>query len=70
VENFESINEAYVVEDYDCACLIENIEMLAEQADGNSGVPLTTENIQEIVSAAVQGVLSGQASTGNAGSGA
>lgn len=28
VENFESVNEAYVIEDYDCACLIENIEIL------------------------------------------
>lgn len=27
VENFESVNEAYVVEDYDCTCLVENIEM-------------------------------------------
>ncbi|MEN4769020.1 phage major capsid protein, P2 family [Duffyella gerundensis] len=27
VENFESVNEAYVVEDYECVCLVENIEM-------------------------------------------
>ncbi|CAI1627205.1 MAG: phage major capsid protein, P2 family [Serratia liquefaciens] len=28
IENYESVNEAYVVEDYQCAALIENIEML------------------------------------------
>ncbi|MBR7607590.1 P2 family phage major capsid protein, partial [Klebsiella pneumoniae] len=27
VENFESVNEAYVVEDYRCAALVENIQM-------------------------------------------
>lgn len=27
IENFESVNEAYVVEDYRCAALVENIEM-------------------------------------------
>ncbi|WP_034911951.1 phage major capsid protein, P2 family [Erwinia sp. 9145] len=27
IENFESVNEAYVVEDYRCAALIENIEI-------------------------------------------
>lgn len=27
IENFESVNEAYVVEDYRGACLIENIEL-------------------------------------------
>jgi len=33
IENFESVNEAYVVEDYDCVALIENIEVLeAEDA--------------------------------------
>ncbi|HEY3983204.1 phage major capsid protein, P2 family [Cedecea sp.] len=32
VENFESVNEAYVVEDYQCAALIENIEMLKPEA--------------------------------------
>ncbi|WP_416261806.1 phage major capsid protein, P2 family [Gibbsiella quercinecans] len=28
IENFESVNEAYVVEDYECAALIENIDVL------------------------------------------
>lgn len=27
IENFESVNEAYVVEDYGCGCLIENIKL-------------------------------------------
>nr|VXZ92016.1 phage major capsid protein, P2 family [Klebsiella pneumoniae] len=27
IENFESVNEAYVVEDYRCAALVENIQM-------------------------------------------
>lgn len=27
IENFESVNEAYVIEDYRCAALVENIEM-------------------------------------------
>ena len=29
VENYESINDDYVVEDYGCGCIVENIEMLA-----------------------------------------
>lgn len=28
VENYESIKEDYVVEDYACGCLVENIEIL------------------------------------------
>lgn len=28
IENYESSNDAYVVEDYGCACLIENIEIV------------------------------------------
>ncbi|CAI1627972.1 phage major capsid protein, P2 family [Serratia proteamaculans] len=32
IENYESVNEAYVVEDYQCAALIENIEMLKPAA--------------------------------------
>lgn len=28
IENFESVNEAYVVEDYQCTALIENIQIL------------------------------------------
>ncbi|WP_068634915.1 phage major capsid protein, P2 family [Thauera butanivorans] len=29
IENYESSNEAYVVEDYGCGCLVENIEVAA-----------------------------------------
>lgn len=29
IENYESINEDYVVEDYACGCLVENIDLLA-----------------------------------------
>lgn len=32
IENFESINEAYVVEDYQCTALIENIQILEPEA--------------------------------------
>ncbi|MEZ2830652.1 phage major capsid protein, P2 family [Serratia liquefaciens] len=31
IENYESINEDYVVEDYACGCLVENIELLAAE---------------------------------------
>ncbi|CAO95618.1 phage major capsid protein, P2 family [Erwinia tasmaniensis] len=37
IENFESVNEAYVVEDYDCTCLIENIEMLDQEPEPEAG---------------------------------
>ncbi len=66
VENFESVNEAYVVEDYDGVCLIENIEMLAAQGNGTSGA-LTADNIQALVAAAVQGVIDGQNAAGGTG---
>lgn len=35
IENYESVNEDYVIEDYDAGCLIENIQMVAAKADGN-----------------------------------
>ena len=69
VENFESVNEAYVVEDYDGVCLVEHIELLPVQAGGNASPALTTETIQEIVTAAVKGALDAQAA-GGAGAGA
>lgn len=40
IENFESVNEAYVVEDYRCAALVENIEILPplpEKDNSDSG---------------------------------
>lgn len=42
VENFESVNEAYVIEDYDCACLIENIEILDDVDAVVEGLSLQT----------------------------
>lgn len=42
VENFESVNEAYVIEDYDCACLIENIEILDDSDVVVEGLNLQT----------------------------
>ncbi|CAK8738287.1 hypothetical protein SODG_001986 [Sodalis praecaptivus] len=32
IENFESVNEAYVVEDYQCTALIENIQILEPES--------------------------------------
>ncbi len=37
IENFESVNEAYVIEDYRCAALVENIEIVVP-------VPETTQS--------------------------
>ncbi|GAB7269533.1 hypothetical protein DZS_09260 [Dickeya ananatis] len=50
VEDFESVNEAYVVEDYDCTCLIENITLgefaasAAAPVAENGGTPATPDN--------------------------
>ncbi len=37
IENFESVNEAYVVEDYRCAALVENITIGEFSADAGEG---------------------------------
>lgn len=43
IENFESVNEAYVIEDYRCAALVENIEIVipvpetTQSADAGAG---------------------------------
>ncbi|PYG48735.1 P2 family phage major capsid protein [Pantoea sp. AG1095] len=37
IENFESVNEAYVVEDYRCAALVENITIGEFSADAGAG---------------------------------
>jgi P2 family phage major capsid protein len=42
IENFESSNEAYVVEDYGCGCLIENIVVLATTTTTTTAAPTTT----------------------------
>lgn len=31
IENYESVNEDYIIEDYDCVALIENIEIINEE---------------------------------------
>lgn len=36
IENYESVNEAYVVEDYEGGCIIENLELQASPLDGKS----------------------------------
>lgn len=38
IENFESVNEAYVIEDYRCAALVENIEMIDLRAPVKTAV--------------------------------
>lgn len=40
IENYESVNEAYVVEDYDCAVLIENIEIVSAQQAAQTSIEL------------------------------
>ena len=37
IENLESVNEAYVIEDYDCTCLVENIELLEQEPEKEPG---------------------------------
>lgn len=54
VENLESVNEAYVVEDYDCTCLIENIEMLEQEPEPEKeATSKSKEELAEIVGMAV-----------------
>ncbi|EPV8936771.1 P2 family phage major capsid protein, partial [Yersinia enterocolitica] len=36
IENYESIKQDYVVEDYACGCLVENIEILPAKKDSTS----------------------------------
>ncbi|WP_250153584.1 phage major capsid protein, P2 family [Cedecea lapagei] len=67
VENFESVNEAYVIEDYDGCCLIENIEILEPepaQAKGFMGEAvelnsaLTDEQIARVLALSGESRLS------------
>ncbi|ALX94654.1 capsid protein [Serratia fonticola] len=43
VENYESVNEAYVVEDYECCALIENIEVMPANAKAPVETPVEGE---------------------------
>lgn len=78
VENFESVNEAYVVEDYDCVALIENIEMLEVEdapTQQNTVAEMSDEQLARIAAVAatvVQGMnaAAAQAAENPAGGGA
>ncbi|WP_336855558.1 phage major capsid protein, P2 family [Pseudescherichia vulneris] len=65
IENFESVNEAYVVEDYDCVALIENIEVLeAEDAPAQqiAAADMSDEQLARIAAIAATVVQSMNAS--------
>ncbi|WP_313123923.1 phage major capsid protein, P2 family [Pseudescherichia sp.] len=65
IENFESVNEAYVIEDYDCVALIENIEVLeAEDAPAQqaAAADMSDEQLARIVAMAATVVQSMNAS--------
>ncbi len=65
IENFESVNEAYVIEDYDCVALIENIEVLeAEDAPAQqaAAADMSDEQLARIVAMAAAVVQSMNAS--------
>lgn len=59
IENYESINEDYVVEDYACGALVENIELLpAKPTDPQTKATLTSsgEDIKTLAGAIVEAV--------------
>ncbi len=65
IENFESVNEAYVVEDYDCVALIENIEVLETEdapAQQTAAADMSDEQLARIVAMAAAVVQSMNAS--------
>lgn len=65
IENFESVNEAYVIEDYDCVALIENIEVLeAEDAPAQQAATadMSDEQLARIAAIAATVVQSMNAS--------
>ncbi|HAU5500828.1 TPA: phage major capsid protein, P2 family [Cronobacter sakazakii] len=65
IENFESVNEAYVIEDYDCVALIENIEVLeAEDAPAQqaAAADMSDKQLARIVAMAATVVQSMNAS--------
>jgi len=69
IENLESVNEAYVVEDYDCTCLIENIEMLEQEPEPEAG-QMSDAEIARIASVAASVVKAmSESGTAQAGSG-
>jgi len=65
IENFESVNEAYVVEDYDCVAMIENIEVLETEdapAQQAATADMSDEQLARIVAMAATVVQSMTAS--------
>lgn len=63
IENYESINEDYVVEDYACGALVENIVLLpppapkkAEDEKDAKASPSSGEDIKELAGAIVEAV--------------
>lgn len=65
IENFESVNEAYVIEDYDCVALIENIEVLETEdapAQQTAAADMSDEQLARIVAMAATVVQSMNAS--------
>ncbi|EME1730595.1 phage major capsid protein, P2 family [Cronobacter sakazakii] len=65
IENFESVNEAYVIEDYDCVALIENIEVLETEdapAQQAAAADMSDEQLARIVAMAATVVQSMNAS--------
>lgn len=65
IENFESVNEAYVVEDYDCVALIENIEVLETEdapAQQTAAADMSDEQLARIAAIAATVVQSMNAS--------
>lgn len=65
IENFESVNEAYVIEDYDCVALIENIEVLEAEdapAQQTAAADMSDEQLARIVAMAATVVQSMNAS--------
>lgn len=58
IENYESVNQDYVIEDYDGCCVIENIEMAStpledKQAAENDAVVRAMENMTSVITSAI-----------------
>jgi len=56
VENYESINDDYVVEDYGCGCIVENIEMLAAHEPEVASMSAATADYSGLAAAIVEAV--------------
>jgi len=56
VENYESINDDYVVEDYGCGCIVENIEMLAAHEPEVASMSAAAADYSGLAAAIVEAV--------------